>query len=39
VPLLSAVLYYTMVAGMRATGLVYHRNRSRLGWEPPSPEP
>lgn len=33
VPTLSAVLYYTMVAGMRAVGLIYHRNRERLGWE------
>jgi hypothetical protein len=38
VPLLSAVLYFTMVAAMRATGMVYHRNRIRLGWEPPPTE-
>lgn len=38
VPLLAAVLYYTMVAGMRGTGMLYHRNRIRLGWEPPPTE-
>jgi hypothetical protein len=33
VPVVGLVLYYTMVAGVRAIGLIYRRNRERLGWE------
>jgi hypothetical protein len=33
VPVVALVLYYTMVAGVRAIGLIYRRNRERLGWE------
>jgi hypothetical protein len=33
VPIAALLFYYTMVAGVRAIGLLYRRNRDRLGWE------
>jgi len=32
-PIVALAFYYTMVAGVRAIGLIYRRNREQLGWD------
>jgi len=37
VPLSLCLCFYAMTAAMRVTGLLYARNKERLGWEPSKP--